>query len=163
MKYFWSYLTLIVLFIAYGTVGRYIEICGIAPNPVFVFAVCYSMYNFPVRSAVLCVIAGLLSDCFDLHLMGFNALTYMYIGLAVSLFGSSLMKKSFWAVVLGVIIVSAFLQTLNFILFYVIKGYTPFWYGFFRIILPSTIYDGIFALVISPWARWLSEEQIRGF
>ncbi len=163
MKYFWSYLTLILLFVIQTTIGRHIEICGISPNIVFVFAVCYSMYNFPVRSAVLCAAAGFLTDCFDMQLMGFNALIYMYIGLAVSVFGSSLMKKSLWAVAAGVIIVSAFSQSINLILFYVLKGYAPFWYGFFRIVIPTTLYDGLFALIISSWARWLSEEQIRGF
>lgn len=163
MKYFWSYLTLILLFVIQTTLGKYIEIFGIAPNLVFVFAVCYSMYNFPVRSAVLCVAAGFLIDCFDLQLMGYNALLFMYIGLAVSLFGGSLMKKSFWASALGVIVVSALWQSVDLLLFYVLKGYSTFLSGFLRIVIPTTIYDGVFALVVSAWTRWLSEEQIRGF
>lgn len=163
MKYFWSYLTLLILFIFQTTLGRYIAVFGIAPNVVFVFAVCYSMYNFPVRSAVLCLIAGLVTDCFNCRLIGFNAVIYMYIGLAVSVFGGALMKRSLWTVALGVIIAAALCQSLNLFFVYTIHGYASFWYGFLRIIVPETLYDSVFALIVSGWAKWLSEEQIRGF
>lgn len=163
MKYFLSYFTVLILFLVQTTLGKYIDIYGIAPNLVFVFAVCYSMYNFPVRSAVLCVISGLLLDLYGCKTVGFNALVYMYIGLAVSLFGGSLMKKNIWAVALGVIIVSALYQSLYLFFGYAIKSDVSFLYGFLRIAIPGTVYDGIAALIISNWARWLSEEQIRGF
>lgn len=163
MKYFWSYFTVLILFLVQTTLGKYIDILGIAPNFVFVFAVCYSMYNFPVRSAILCVTAGLLLDLYGCKTVGVNALLYMYIGLAVSLFGSSLMKKNIWAVVLGVIIVSALYQSVYLLFGYVLKSDVSFLYGFLRIVIPGTLYDGVAALVLSNWAKWLSEEQIRGF
>ncbi len=163
MKYFWTYLTLLVLFVLQTTVGRYINIFGIAPNLVFVFAVCYAMYNFPVRSAVLCVVAGLLADIYGSGIMGINGLLYMYIGLAVSLFGSTLMKKSTPAVAIGVMVVSVLYQTVYFLICYTMRGYGPFVYTFVRLIIPGGIYDGAAALLISMWTLWLSEEHIRGF
>ena len=163
MKYLWSYITVLILFLMQTTLGGYIDIYGIAPNLVFVFAICYAMYNFPVRSAVLCVISGLLLDLYGCKTIGVNALLYMYIGLGVSLFGSTLMKKNIWAVALGTIVVSLLYQTVYLLAEYVLSSGASFWYGFFRIILPCAIYDGVIALILSPWARWLSEEQIRGF
>lgn len=163
MKYFWSYFTVLILFIVQTTLGKYIDILGIAPNLVFVFAVCYAMYNFPVRSAVLCVISGILIDLYGCKTVGVNALMYMYIGLLVSLFAGALMKKNIWAVALGVIITSAIYQSLYFLFEYSLKSDISFVFGFLRIIIPGTFYDGIIALLISWWAKWLSEEQIRGF
>ena len=163
MKYLWSYVTLLILFLVQTTLGIYIDICGIAPNIVFVFAICYAMYNFPVRSAVLCVVSGLLIDLYGCKTIGINALLYMYIGLGVSFFGGTLMKKNIWAVALGTIVVSLLYQVAFILIEYVLKTDVSFWYGFFRIIVPSAIYDGAIALVLSGWARWLSEEQIRGF
>ena len=163
MKYFWSYFTVLILFLMQTTLGKYIDIFGIAPNFVFVFAVCYAMYNFPVRSAVLCVISGLLLDLYGCKTIGVNALMYMYIGLAVSLFAGALMKKNIWAVVLGVIIASALYQSLYLFFEYSLKSDVSFIYGFLRIVIPGTVYDGAIALIISVWAKWLSEEQIRGF
>jgi len=163
MKYFWSYITVLVLFLVQTTLREYIDIYGIAPNLVFVFAICYSMYNFPVRSAILCVISGFLLDLYGCKTLGINALIFMYIGLGVSLFGGTLMKKNIWGVALGMIAISLVYQSIYFIAEYVAKTNVSFLYGFLRIILPAAIYDGVMALVLSNWARWLSEEQIRGF
>lgn len=163
MKYFWSYFTVLVLFVVQTTLGKYIDVFSVMPNLVFVFAVCYSMFNFPVRSAVLCAVAGLLMDIYSCRIIGTNALMYMYIGLLVSLFGSSLMKKSIWAVALGVIIVSAVYQSVYFVVRYMLGGSGGFLYALVRIILPGAVYDGAAALAVSVWAHWLSEEHIRGF
>ncbi len=162
MKSFLAYITVIILFVVQTTLGRYIDIYGIAPNLVFVFAVCYSMYNFPVRSAVLCVVSGLILDLYNCTNIGLNALLYMYIGLAVSMFFAVLMKKSLFTVALGVITVSAVYQIIWLVLVHVINHRAPFLYSLVRIVLPSTVYDGIAATVMYMWARWLSEEQIRG-
>ncbi len=163
MKYFWTYLTLFVLFVAQTTLGKYIDIFSVAPNLVFVFAVCYAMYNFPVRSAVLCAVAGVIIDVYSNGIMGLNTLLYMYIGLLVSMFASTLMKKSMPAVALGVMIVSTVYQLIYYLICFVPGGNASVVYTFLRIIIPGSIYDAVFALVISAWALWLSEEHIRGF
>jgi rod shape-determining protein MreD len=163
MKYLWSYLTLLILFVVQTTLGRYISIFSIAPNLVLVFAMCYAMYNFPVRSAVLCALSGLLIDLYGHGIVGINALLYMYLGLAVSFFASSLLKKNIWAVALGVAVVSLLYHTAYFVIIYFEQVKVSFIYAFLRIIIPTTVYDGLVSLVIFLWARWLSEEQIRGF
>ena len=79
LNHFLSYLTLIVLFILQTTLSRYIDIFGIAPNLIFVYVLCYAIYNFPVRSAVLCAVAGLIVDLYSRSYVGLNALLFMYI------------------------------------------------------------------------------------
>ena len=86
LNYVLSYLTLAVLFIVQTTLSCYIDIYGIAPNLIFVFIVCYSIYNFPVRSGFLCVIAGIIVDLYSRKYVGLNALLYMYIGYMNGLF-----------------------------------------------------------------------------
>lgn len=162
MNYVLSYLTLAVLFVLQTTLGRYIDICGIAPDIIFVYILCYSMYNYPVRAAVLSIIAGIIVDLYSSTHVGLNALLYMYIGLAVSNFASTLMKKNVWTVALGVVVLSILYHTVVLITQYVIAGHSGFVYPFVRIALPTAVYDGVVSLVLSLWAQWLSMDKIRG-
>lgn len=162
MNFVLTYLTLAIAFIVQASLGIYIDIYSVAPNLIFVFAVCYSMYNFPVRSAVLCLVAGILVDAYSCDYIGLNALLYMYIGISISNFASALIKKNIWTVVLGIIIVSALYNTIIILVNYVIPGYSGFFYPFFRMVLPGAVYDGAVSLLIGFWAEWLSQDKIRG-
>lgn len=162
LNYFLSYLTLAVLFIVQTTLSRYIDIFGIAPNLIFVYVLCYSIYNFPVRSAVLCAIAGLVVDLYTGQYVGLNALLFMYIGIAISHFTSTLIKKHVWTSALGVLIISFLYHTIILLIDYVIPGYSGFQYPFLRIALPGAVYDAMVSFVIALWARKLSIEEIRG-
>lgn len=162
LNYVWTYLTLVVLFVVQTTLGIYIDVYSIAPDIIFVFAVCYSMYNFPVRSTVLCLVAGILADLYTGSYIGVNALLYMYIGLAISNFAASLIKKNIWTATLGVLTVSVIYHTVVLIVYYVIPGYSSFAFPFLRIVLPTALYDAVLSLVMYRWARWLSEDRIRG-
>ena len=130
LNYVWTYLTLVVLFVVQTTLGIYIDVYSIAPDIIFVFAVCYSMYNFPVRSTVLCLVAGILADLYTGSYIGVNALLYMYIGLAISNFAASLIKKNIWTATLGVLTVSVIYHTVVLIVYYVIPGYSSFAFPF---------------------------------
>ena len=163
LNYVLTYVTLLVLYLVQTTLGIYIDIFGIAPNIVFVFAVCYSMYNYPVRSAILCLVAGLVVDLYSQPYIGVNALLYMYIGLAISNFAGSLIKKNVWTISLGVLVVSLVYHILTLLIGYVIPGHSEFAYPVVRFVAPTALYDGVLALVMAWWTRWLSEDRIRGF
>lgn len=162
VNYILSYVTLAVLFIVQTTLSKYIDIFGIAPNLIFVYVLCYSIYNFPVRSAVLCAIAGLVVDLYTGQYVGLNTLLFMYIGIAISHFTSTLIKKHVWTSALGVLIISLLYHTIILLIDYVIPGYSGFQYPFLRIALPTAVYDAIASFVIALWARKLSIEEIRG-
>ncbi len=163
INYILSYLTLVVLFVVQTTLSGYIDVFGIAPNLIFVYILCYSMYNFPVRSAVLCVAAGILTDLYSQNFVGLNALLFMYIGLAVSNFASSLIKNSIWTSFLGVLTVSVIYHSVLLIADYVVPGYSGFVYPFARFAVPTAVYDAVLSLAMTFWARRLSEDKIRGF
>ena len=162
LNYILTYITLSVIFILQTTMGIYIDIGGVAPNIIFVFAVCYAMYNFPVRASVLCLVAGIMVDLYSRQYIGVNALLYMYIGLAVSKFAATLIRKNVWTAALGVLVVSAIYHTAILLIDYVVPGYSGFLYPFMRIVLPTALYDGVISLVVALWARWLSTDRIRG-
>ena len=157
-----AYVTLALIFVLQTTLGIYIDIYGIAPNVIFVFAVCYSMYNYPVRSAVLCLVAGLISDLYMQTHIGVNALLYMYMGIAISNFAGSLIKKHLITVALGVFAASILHQVAILVVSYILPGYSGIWYPLIRIIIPTALYDGAVSLIMAFWARWLSEDRIRG-
>lgn len=161
-NYILSYLTLAVLFIAQTTLSRYIDIFGIAPNLIFVYVLCYSIYNFPVRSAVLCAVAGFITDLYSGQYVGLNTLLFMYIGIAISNFASTLIKKHVWTAAVGVLVVSLVYSTVILVTDYVMPGYSSFLYPFVRIALPTAVYDMIVSFVMALWARKLSIDEIRG-
>ena len=162
LNYVLSYISLAVLFVLQTTLSRYIDVCGIAPNLIFTFVLCYSMYNFPVRSAVLCAIAGLITDMYSGTLVGVNALLFMYIGIAVSNFASSLVRKNIWTTAVGVFVISLLYHAVILVIWYVMQGYSTFWYPFARYAAPTALYDAVASFLIAMWARWLSEDKIRG-
>ncbi len=162
LNYVLTYVTLAVLFVLQTTLGIYIDIFGIAPNIIFVFAVCYSMYNFSVRSAVLCLVAGIITDLYQGSHIGINALLFMYTGIAISNFAASLIKKNLWTVALGVLAVSLLYHTVILIVYYVALGYSGFMYPFLTIVLPTAVYDSVLSFAMAFWTRWLSEDRIRG-
>ena len=162
LNYVLSYLTLAVLFIVQTTLSCYIDIYGIAPNLIFVFIVCYSIYNFPVRSGFLCVIAGIIVDLYSRKYVGLNALLYMYIGIAISNFASTLIKKNVWTSAVGVLVVSLVYHTIILVVDYVIPSYSSFLYPLLRYAVPTAVYDAAISFVIALWARRLSIDEIRG-
>lgn len=162
LNYILSYITLAVLFILQTTVSRFIDIADIAPNLIFVYIVCYSIYNFPVRSAILCVIAGVITDLYTTGSIGLNTLFYMYSGLAISIFAGTLIKKNLFAVITGVFVASVVYHITLLLVAYVIPSYSTFAYPFIRYVLPTAVYDAAVSVVLSMWAKNLSEEKIRG-
>ncbi len=162
LNYILSYLTLAVLFVAQTTLSRYIDICGIAPDLIFVFIFCYSIYNFPVRSGILCVVAGIMVDLYTGRYIGLNALLFMYIGVAISNFASTLIKRNVWTTAVGVLVVSLIYHSVILITGYVIPGHSGFMYPFVRFALPTAVYDTAVSFVATLWARRLSVEKIRG-
>ena len=130
LNYILSYLTLCVFFVLQTTVSHYIDIFGIAPNLIFVYALCYSMYNFPVRSAVLCVTAGIIADMYTMQYIGLNALLFMYMGLAISIFASTLIRKNIFAVAVVVLLSSVLYHSVILIINYIIPSYSGFVYPF---------------------------------
>ncbi len=162
LNYILSYLTLCVFFVLQTTVSHYTDVFGIAPNLVFVFALCYSMYNFPVRSAILCVIAGIITDMYTMQYVGLNALLIMYMGLAISIFASTLIRKNIFAVAVVVLLSSMLYHSVILIINYVIPSYSGFSYPFARFVLPTALYDSVLSVVVSVWARSLSRERIKG-
>ena len=162
LNYVLTYVTLIVLYLVQTTLSIYIDIFDIAPNLLLVFAVCYSVYNYPVRSSVMCLVAGIMVDVYSQPYIGMNALLFMYTGLAISTVAGSLIKKNLWTVSVGVLVVSIIYHLVLLMVNYVIPGYSEFAYPVARYVAPTALYDGIMALVIAWWAKWLSEDRIRG-
>ena len=162
LNYVLTYVTLLVLYLLQTTLGIYIDIFDIAPNILLVFAVCYSVYNYPVRSSIMCLVAGIMVDLYSQPYIGLNALLFMYTGLAISTFASSLVKKNLWTVAVGVLVVSIIYHLVILMVNYVIPGYSEFAYPVARYVAPTALYDGVMAFVIAWWAKWLSEDRIRG-
>ena len=101
-------------------------------------------------------------DLYSRQYVGLNALLFMYIGIAISHFTSTLIKKRVWTSALGVLIISFLYHTTILLVDYVIPGYSGFQYPFVRFVLPTAMYDALASFVIALWARKLSIEEIRG-
>ena len=144
------------------SLGRYIEIFGVSPNPALCFVIIYSLTNGSVRSASLGLVCGLIFDSVSNVAFGFNGLILMYMCLISSYFSKRFYYHNKTALVFGVFMYSLFYETLSMLFTAVIFFDAPFFHTFFRFALVEATLNSIIAIPILFWVKWLNNEYIRG-
>ena len=144
------------------SLGRYIEIFGVSPNPALCFVIIYSLTNGSVRSASLGLVCGLIFDSVSNVAFGFNGLILMYMCLISSYFSKRFYYHNKTALVFGVFMYSLFYETLSMLFTAVIFSDAPFFHTFFRFALVEASLNSIIAIPILFWVKWLNNEYIRG-
>lgn len=162
MKKFLTYLSLVLLVIVESSLGRYIEISGISPNPALCFTIIYALTNGSVRSAALGLVCGLLFDSVSNVAFGFNSLVLMYMCLMCSYFSRKFYYHNKTALVFGVFMYGIVYETVCLIFTAVTFSDAPFFYTFFRFILPEAFLNSLIAIPMLWWVKWLNNEYIRG-
>ncbi|MBO5743318.1 MAG: rod shape-determining protein MreD [Clostridia bacterium] len=162
MKKVLTYISLVLLVILGTSLGRYIEIFGVSPNPALCFVIIYSLTNGSVRSASLGLVCGLIFDSVSNVAFGFNGLILMYMCLISSYFSKRFYYHNKTALVFGVFMYSLFYETLSMLFTAVIFSDAPFFHTFFRFALVEASLNSIIAIPILFWVKWLNNEYIRG-
>lgn len=162
MKKFLTYLSLVLLVIVESSLGRYIEISGISPNPALCFTIIYALTNGSFKSAALGLVCGLLFDSVSNAAFGFNSLVLMYMCLLCSYFSRKFYYHNKTALVFGVFMYSLVYETICFIFTAFTFYNAPFFHTLFRFILAEAFLNSLIAIPMLWWVKWLNNEYIRG-
>lgn len=155
-------LTAFFLFVVQTSLGETIDIFGVVPNLILVFAVAYSLDSSAFSAALAGCICGLLTDFSDNGIVGIGGFFMMCI-----CFCASIVSKKFYydnkLSGLIIVFVSGLLFELSKV-FIVNLIYTEFSLTsvFFRFILPGAVYNSCLSLPLMWWINWLKNEYVRG-
>ena len=155
-------LTAFLLFIIQTSMSSSLKILDVAPNLIFIFVIVYGLNSSTFMAGVLGCVWGILIDCADYTVMGYNALILMYVS-----FLSSLISKKFYYDnrLVGVIIVfvsSVAYEFLRFFISNLLFSDASFSLVLFRYILPEAVFNSVLSIPLMWWIKWLKNEYIRG-
>ena len=162
MKNILTYVTLLLLIVLQSTILNGIEVLHIMPNIILVFVVCYSMYAEPVKAVIVSIVAGLVTDILQSHHVGLTALMLMFISLALSVMCSDYIRSNLFTVVIAVIASTLIFESVYGILVYVLFNKMTLGY-MMKVVLLETVYNVVVSFVLSWWAKYLAEDEIRSF
>lgn len=162
MKNILTYVTLLLVIVLQSTILNGIELLHITPNIVLVFVVCYSMYAEPVKSVILAIVAGLVTDILQVHHVGLTALMFMFISVTLSVICSDYIRSNLFTVMVAVVASTLVFESLYGILVYVLFNKMTLGY-MLKVVAFETLYNVIASLVIMWWAKYLAEDEIRSF
>lgn len=141
---------LCLLVVLQPTLGRGIEIWGIAPNLFLCFVVLAGFFRGKMEGAISGCIFGLMYDILIGRMIGVNSLIYLYVGL-----GAGILSEHFFG---GGKRVTASIATmvatlLSAVIYYfarrVVHGDIGFLVAFFRISVPEAIYNLVICFLLS--------------
>jgi len=157
-----TYIILLLLLVIQTSAGSYIRVFNVLPSPALVFTIIYSLTNGSFKSAALGLVCGLLFDATSSGVFGFNSFLVMYLCISASLFSRKYYYENKLATVCGVFLFTVIYETLTLIFTVVLFSKAPFFYSFFRYILPEALINSIIAIPVLMCVKWLNNEYIRG-
>lgn len=149
MKKFKIIIFCIIIIILQTTICQYIKIGGIIPDLLFVFVVCFAMFEPSfVYTIIVSMALGLIFDMLGGQGMGMHSLIYGYT--AVMCYGVS---KYFLGINIFIALVATFIacfvgESAVFIFSYTIFGESNFILAIKQLILPSSIYNTLICSVM---------------
>ncbi len=149
----------ILLTIIQTTILHGIEIFGVIPNLVLVAVVCYSLLNSTFRSILFGIFCGVLLDCVGGRIVGLNTLLCMYIAYVCGITGEKLFNNNVFVAVLFVVCYSFLFELANYLLHFALWGNTDVLFAVFGRIIPTSVYNGLAALVLYPIVYKLSDPR----
>lgn len=141
---------LCLLTVLQPTLGRGIEIWGIAPNLFLCFVVLAGFLRGKTEGAICGCIFGLIYDILIGRMIGVNSLIYLYIG-----FGSGMLSEHFFGGGKGLTaaIVTVAATIVSAIVYYfarrIIYGDIGFLVACFRIAFPESIYNLVVCFLLN--------------
>lgn len=142
LKWAIYYIALIVLY-AFQTTPHLFEIFSVKPVLIVSLAICISMFESVMPSAIFSMIAGLLWDMSSDKLMGFNGIIIMMCGVFISLFCVYYLHTKLINSIVFCTIVMTLQGLLDYFLYYAIWNYSNTYIILVNEILPTILYTVI--------------------
>ena len=155
-------LTAFFLVVIQTSMSSSVEIIGVAPNLIFIFAIVFGLNSSTHTATATGCLCGIISDCCDYGTIGCSALVLMYVT-----FLSNLASKKFYydnkLVGIVIVFVSGLLfESVRLFISNLMFSNASFVTVFFRYILPEAVFNSVVAFPLMWWIKWLKNEYIRG-
>ncbi len=142
-------------FLLQSTVFQALEFGGIAPNLLIVLTASLGFMRGEKTGLLTGFFCGLLCDIFSGNVIGFYALTYMYIGYLNGKFSRMFYPEDI-KLPLALILISDFSYCMIcYILMFLLRGRLEFFYYFLNVILPEVVYTAVITMVLYPSILWI--------
>ncbi|MDR1687892.1 MAG: rod shape-determining protein MreD [Clostridiales bacterium] len=131
-----------------STIFQYIRVFGIMPNFTVLFIVCYAILRGDTEGAAVGFCAGLIQDIYFGQLLGISAMLGFLLGFICGKPFKDFFRENDW---LPLILSFASLVAYGFcyyVLTYLFRGETDFFYYFNRKILPEAVYSVVLVLPV---------------
>lgn len=162
MKKILIILTAFVMYIIQTSLSDAIDIFGVAPNLMLIFAIAYSLDTTTFAASVVGCICGIMIDFADNGIIGVGGIIMMYVSL-----GAGILSGRFYYnnKIVGLVIV--FVSGLVFefsraFIMNLLYADISMSLIFFRYILPEAVYNSVLSIPVIWWVNYLKNEYIRG-
>jgi len=141
----WSlYTVILIILYALQTTPHFLEIGRIKPFLILPLAVCISLFESEMGSAVFGLVTGFLWDFSSGKIFGFYGIIIMICCVVITLLSMYLVRVNLINAIITVAAVCFILSIWDFVFYYLIWGYENVMLSFWQLIL-SSLYTVIFA------------------
>lgn len=142
---------ILFVYVLQVTVFSTLSLGGITPNLMIILTVLFALLRGDMAGLIVGFFCGLLNDVFWGDVLGFYAMTLMYIGFLAGKFNRIYYAED---IKLPVAIVSVSTLTYGivcYIILFLMRGRLEFGYYFTKIILPEMLYTVVITILIYPF------------
>lgn len=150
-------------FLLQTTLFRALQFGGIAPNLLVVLTASLGFMQGEKSGLLTGFFCGLLCDIFSGSVIGFYALTYMYIGYLNGKFSRMFYPEDIKLPLALILISDLSYSMICYILMFLPRGRLEFTYYFLHVMLPEIVYTAVITMVLYPTVLWIHTKlQNRG-
>ena len=121
-----------------------------------IIVVCYSLQHDDYSSLAVGVVCGLLLDITGGRAVGINTLLCTYAAFFCLSISGSLFNNNVFVSMVFVMLLTIPYELLTYLFYFVIWGKSAWLYAIFCKILPATVYNFLFTLVVYPVVRHMT-------
>ena len=151
-------LTVILIFVLAAlqtTVLHGLAIFHVIPNLLFLFVICYCLTKNDYSALVYAVICGLIMDFLSGRPIGMHALLYTLAAYFCLVVSGNLFNNNLFVAMVFVFVLSLPYELLTYLFYFVIWGRGSWGFAIFCKILPASVYNFVFTIVLYPVIRAL--------
>lgn len=149
-----------VCFLMQSTVFRALEFGGITPNLLIVLTASLGFMRGEKTGLLTGFFCGLLCDVFSGSVIGFYALTYMYIGYLNGKFSRMFYPEDVKLPLALILISNLSYNMICYVLLFLLRGRLDFPYYFIHVILPELVYTAVITMALYPIVLWIHTKML---
>lgn len=148
MKYRLAASVLLLLSVSFlqTNITGYLALFGVRPILPLTLMVVISLMRSPLQSAGMGLVLGLVMDILLGRTIGWNGMLYMAIAFLIASFSDKIYRERIVIRMTFSFAATLLIETMFFLIIFLLRGYESFPFLFVRVILPEAVYNGLFAI-----------------